>query len=466
MPKRLIIILISYLLPALAFAQGSTCGTANTINMNGVLANFPTSISQGVSVVCTNYTGFSPVTWFKFTTNASASCPLMQISASDNQQMEIAFYTSCSGAQSLQTTSSMCFDDGTGIWAPAETYVLSANTTYYLRIKTQTACTIAVAGQHYTPPNTTCAGAFTITGTAISDNNACHTASTEVTASDICAFTIENTAFYKFTIASSGSAIINISNISCDNGNANNTTGFQIGFFKGSCGALEPLNCTSGSGTFVQATTDPQPAGTLIYVAIDGYGGSNCKYSISGINVYGVLSEDQFSMFSVWKTSSTNLLRWKAIPQNLAYYEVERSANGQNFQPIGTVTVPSSASNFSFEDKHPIKRCYYRVKLIDQQGKKQVSHIIQADRTDVRELSARIVSTDPNRLKVQLEMESAENINYQFTTLNGTVLDQGIIKGIPGIQTFNKSIERWPGGIYLVQFSARGQAKTLRFIRP
>ena len=131
----------------------------------------------------------------------------------------------------LETNSSMCFYDGFGLWAPAETFVTDGGKTYYLRIKTSTACTISIAGQHHAPENDDCSGALSLGTVAIQDNNACHQPGPGVSPDQLCAYTLENTAFYQFYVATDGASIINITKISCDNGGINNSSGFQIGFF-------------------------------------------------------------------------------------------------------------------------------------------------------------------------------------------------------------------------------------------
>ena len=199
-------------------AQGDTHTNSILIDLDGNIKDYSSSPSLGANVICTS-TGTTPITWFSFTTNSSAHCPLLNITAADSLPLEIALYTSITGNMNnnLNVESGMCFNDGFGLWAPAETFVLEANQTYYLRIKTTTNCLIYIGGQHYAPPNDACGGALPISVTPLADNNACHLPGPDVSPDQLCAFTLENTAFYQYYIASSGTSIINISNISCDN---------------------------------------------------------------------------------------------------------------------------------------------------------------------------------------------------------------------------------------------------------
>lgn len=443
-------------------AQGSSCSSPIAINLNGVINSYSTSTSLGLPVVCSAYATTSPVTWFSFTTNATTECPLLNITASDHANCEIALYTDCAGnmTNNLEAPSSMCFDDGEGLWAPSQTFSVLANHTYYLRVKTSSACTISIGGQYYTPSNNNCIGATSVTTSSFTDNNACHKPSTEVTPGQLCAFTLENTAFYKFYVASAGSAIINISSIACDNGDANNSNGFQIGFFTGSCGALVPINCTSGSGSFVQATTNPLPAGSLVYVAIDGVSGSNCQYSITGINVVGVLSTN-LKNFSAWKTNSGNTIKWICVNDSSAYYIIERSVDGSHFTPIGQVNHPykkDEASEYSFEDLHPMRTSFYRIKQLDRKGSISLSQIITVVRNDMELIRITMQNPVRNSLHLEIDSDNDERFYYAVFNLSGQCFLSDNINCKAGVTQFQKNVSLLPAGKYvLILKSNQGQ---------
>jgi len=449
------LILAAYLmLPVLLKAQGSSCGSPHNIILDGVNRTYATSTSTGGSVVCTNYAGNSPVTWFSFTTNAAAEMPLMDISAKDGAQCEIAMYTACNGGGTLQALSSMCFDDGEGLWAPAHNYTLTANTTYRLRIKTATATEIKIEAQSHTPTNNFCSGATPLDANFVSDNNACNLPSSEVTPSQICAYTIENTAFYQFYVASTGSAIININSIACDNGATMNTSGFQIGFFTGSCGALTKLSCTAGEGTPVQATTPSLPAGTKVYVAIDGESGSNCKYGIQALNAYAVLAEN-FKNFSVWKKASSNIIKWTSLNDRISFFEIERSQNGKDFTLIGKVSPSSLSSDkvdYSFEDSKPLPVSYYRVKQVYQQGRIALSETIKLYRDDLSNEKISITHPVSRNLDIRLQTDFTGRLEYSVISLSGIVFLKGSLYSNKGTNQFYRDVSALPAGKYLISF--------------
>jgi hypothetical protein len=464
-------LLILLLQPLWLIAQtGGACNSAYPLPLDGVKRTFNTSSSSASALVCTNYTGSSPITWFSFTTNAAAEMPLMDISALDSTNCEIAMLTGCNVNNDLETPSSMCFDDGWGLWAPAHNFTLSANTTYYLRIKTTTATKLSITAQSHTPTNNLCSGATPVGATPINDNNACNRPSSEVTPAQLCAYTIENTAFYQFYIASTGTAIINISSISCDNGAYNNGGGFQIGFFTGTCGALVPLSCTAGAGTnaFVQATTPSLAAGTKVYVAIDGDAGSNCQYSFNALNAYGVLLENEFKNFSGWKTSSSNVIKWISTIDKNVRFVVERSLNGSDFTAIGEVSPAGAhgqAVNCKFEDVNPSQLSFYRVKQVAGNGQINMSNTLRIERKDDKHNKMKVFSPVRDKLTLEVDSEEDEVAEYTVSSAFGQPSAHGKLMLQKGTNKLDQTIGNIPAGHYVLTISSKTSSRSVSFIK-
>lgn len=456
--------------PFWLFAQtGGSCAAAYSIPLDGVNRSFSTSSSTGNAAVCT-YPGSSPITWFSFTTNANAEMPLLDITAGNNANCEIAMYTACNGGNTLQSLSSMCFDDGQGLWAPAHNFTLTANTTYYLRIKTSAPTQLSITGQNHTPTNNLCSGATPVGLTPINDNNACNRPSSEVTPGQLCAYTIENTAFYQFYVASTGVAIINISNIACDNGANNNTGGFQIGFFSGSCGALVPLSCTAGVETnaFVQATTPVLTAGTKVYVGIDGDAGSNCKYSFNAINAFGVLPESDFKNFSSWQTPTANVLKWISSTAKNTHYVIERSTNGTDFTVIGQVAPVKSDDqfvNYKFQDDNPLQTCYYRVKQVGIDGQIDMSNTLRIERKLEKSNKVKVINPARNELFFQVSSDVNEIADFTIVSPYGQSFARGKLTLTKGINKLSKAIANLPAGHYVLNVSSKTFSQSSTFIK-
>lgn len=460
------------LLPITLLSQtGTDCANAIPLLLDGVCRTYATSSSTGAAVICTKYPGNSPVTYFSFTTNNKPDKVLIDITSPTEEPCEVLLYTS--GCGTMYSSGVMCFNDGKGLWSFSQNFSVQPNTTYKLRIKTTQAGSITLCAKNYTPPNNDCKGALSIGTTPIADNNACHIPATEINpASLLCAYTLENTAFYQFYVAKDGYCVVNISDINCDNRNSNNSNGFQIGFFKGSCSSLEHLGCDSnsntGSNSFLQFTTPALTAGTRITIAVDGNQGSNCSYKISGINIMGVLSAG-LEDFTVWKTEHSNLLKWSLNTETAGQYLIERSQNGRDFYSIGRVNIKAPGSqraSYSFEDHQPTKRLFYRLKQVGYDGSISVSRIIRIDRDDMPQTSVSIVNPVlNNKLEVLIRTESSAQFQYVITSASGQVFLKGVINCPDGATRFVKDISVLPAGKYFASFNNREIPYSLSFIK-
>ena len=93
--KNLVLTLILLLcLSAVSNAQGTSCGTAFALTLDGVCRDYTISSAVDDHALCTG-TGNYPITFFRFTTNASADPVLLDINTPGSTQAEIAFYTGC-----------------------------------------------------------------------------------------------------------------------------------------------------------------------------------------------------------------------------------------------------------------------------------------------------------------------------------------------------------------------------------
>lgn len=62
-----------------------------------------------------------------------------------------------------------------------------------------------------------------------------------------------------------------------------------------------------------------------------------------------------------------------------AYFVVERSLDGMNFEQIGEVKATNTRTNHKFIDRTPYKNVsYYRLQVIDYDGRRFISHLISA----------------------------------------------------------------------------------------
>ena len=75
-----------------------------------------------------------------------------------------------------------------------------------------------------------------------------------------------------------------------------------------------------------------------------------------------------------------NNLTWQtASEQNINFFQIERSADGLNFETIGTTKSKGNArslQNYAFTDAQPLSKSYYRLRSVENDGKEEFSKVI------------------------------------------------------------------------------------------
>jgi hypothetical protein len=407
----------------------------------------------------TGYSGNNGhVTYFVFKTDNTSQCVLVNISTVTPATVEISLFNACnSGVESPAGgifNHGMCMNTGSGLWAPNLFSNLQPNTNYYLRVRTQQGYTgdLKISSMYYTPLNDDCFGATSIGTTAVSDNNACHTPGPGIPASELCATTLENTAWYTFVVQNNGASTILIDKIECNNGNGDNNNGFQIGFFSGSCSSLTPISCSTGAGGSVTATATNLAAGTRIYVAIDGYSGSNCSYVISATN--SIILPIRLQSFAVMKAANYNLAIWTTREENnTAYFELQRSTDQDHFEMIHRMPGQASlTADHAYEvpDNAPPLHAFYRLKMVDKLNQFSYSNILEVKRKPSNNLDISPPSYYNGQLKLNIQSPASTQLQVKLSDIAGRIMLHEFISCQAGQTTWEKNISNFPAGKYIV----------------
>jgi len=149
-------------------------------------------------------------------------------------------------------------------------------------------------------------------------------------------------------------------------------------------------------------------------------------------------------------------LSWETASEtNNAYFAVERSSNGINFQTIGRVKgagTTSDVSRYAWVDEKPLNgTSYYRLKMVDVNGNNQYSTIIAVKRA----LASRPqLKAYPNptsgEFSLDITTQVAEEIQVIITDITGQVIQTKNIPAVLGRNTANLNITDVRSGTYLV----------------
>jgi hypothetical protein len=138
-----------------------------------------------------------------------------------------------------------------------------------------------------------------------------------------------------------------------------------------------------------------------------------------------------------------NVLSWQTATEvNSHYFDVERSANGvNNWASVGMIKAAGNSQirrDYTFEDNTPLSISYYRLRLVDYNGKEEVSKIISLNRSNklvINKLSPMPVHT--------------EGVTIDLQTSNGDVILS--VTNIAGqlVHTEKRSVSEGQNQIFL-----------------
>ncbi len=168
--------------------------------------------------------------------------------------------------------------------------------------------------------------------------------------------------------------------------------------------------------------------------------------------------------FTAQKNKESVLLRWYTTQEtSFKKYEIERSINGRIFNVIGEVEG-INLGNYSFTDKNLPNGAivYYRLKMIDQDGKFKNSNIVSVKlKTNV---SNAIVYPNPTMgsLNIKLYDILTSSSTLQITDVTGRLVKQQTINA--SMVNINVDVKGLPAGRYFIKITNNDQVINLSFV--
>ncbi len=151
----------------------------------------------------------------------------------------------------------------------------------------------------------------------------------------------------------------------------------------------------------------------------------------------------ELTSFTGKAVDKTNVLSWETATEiNNKGFDIERSADGSRFEKIGFVMgngTSTKSQSYSFEDNTPLSISYYRLKQWDNDGRFELSKVIQI--TQKRSVKLTVY---PNPVSNILTVETEAKGDYQIINLIG----QTVLRG--QISTPNIDVSALPQGTYML----------------
>jgi len=131
------------------------------------------------------------------------------------------------------------------------------------------------------------------------------------------------------------------------------------------------------------------------------------------------------TLLSFQATQSGNAVNvtWKTTEEiNAQHFEVQRSANGNNFITIGTVQAGGNA--YQFKDNEPLAGYnYYRLKMVDKDGAYEYSSIVLVNIKSAADITSSLYPNPGNgHVTLTLQGPVQGNVSAQVLDLQGRVL--------------------------------------------
>jgi hypothetical protein len=172
----------------------------------------------------------------------------------------------------------------------------------------------------------------------------------------------------------------------------------------------------------------------------------------------------RFVSFSSKKETAGMLLTWKVHEEDrLLRYEVERSANGVQFEKIGIVPAKAQEA-YSFLDQQPLSgKCFYRIKGVDIDLKYGYSTVLGLNGAASGVVFKAFPTLVQNQMTVQHDAATAESriliSNQDGRLVKNIVPLKGSVETRIDLTTLGK-------GIYWLKFQdANGNIETVKFMK-
>lgn len=200
---------------------------------------------------------------------------------------------------------------------------------------------------------------------------------------------------------------------------------------------------------------------------------SNCpstlpgNYRIDGFEVRAdMILPVELLSFTAEKRGQTARLNWRTATElNNEYFEIERSADGAAFAPIGRVAsagTTQTPQSYVFDDLNPLPGInYYRLRQTDYDGAFEYSPVavLRMDGLDYAIMPMPI----NNVARVAFDKPAESDTYWRLFASNGALLLTGRIG--QGEQGFETDMTALPAGMYILRIEQANWAKSERIFK-
>lgn len=197
------------------------------------------------------------------------------------------------------------------------------------------------------------------------------------------------------------------------------------------------------------------------------------SFSPFGISSDVVLLPISLPAFNGTKAGSVNNISWKANCYGAGTYtfELQRSNDGSQFKTVTVIAADEVRCQqpFAFADNSFNTNAvnYYRLKIIDIDGKVSYSRVISLiNKTSGIALNSIMPSVVSDNAVLVISAAKGENINLVITDVNGRVVTQLNRRVVAGTNNIELNFNNLQAGIYLINgLTATEKTPAIRFVK-
>ncbi|MEP6949129.1 MAG: choice-of-anchor tandem repeat GloVer-containing protein [Ginsengibacter sp.] len=211
---------------------------------------------------------------------------------------------------------------------------------------------------------------------------------------------------------------------------------------------------------------------TSTYSKLENFDGTNGAKPYLGSGFIEVLESGPLPVtlisFTGKNSGNYNMLSWQAgNEQNLNYYELQRSIDGQNFAEISQIKAAGN-NNYSYRDNIGSlvsSLCYYRLKSVDKDGIFKYSIVLE-----IRKERNGFAGVSPNPFKdnlvINVESFSRDKVIFIITDISGKQLykENKLLSSGTNVVEINET-RRLSKGPYLLTIIASQQKQSIKIIK-
>ncbi len=176
--------------------------------------------------------------------------------------------------------------------------------------------------------------------------------------------------------------------------------------------------------------------------------------------------------FDGYTEGGTNILKWVTASQiNTSHFIIERSSDGlKNWleisKPIPAAGTTTELKKYSETDIFPLKQAYYRLKMVDFDGKIQYSKVINIQKTGDKK-TVLILYPNPidEKLNIQLESFTNQKTTFEILDIYGRNIQIHYFNAENGINNWNLNLHQLSKGVYFLKTNLEGMQVVEKIVK-